>query len=198
MSVQVKDISGKIPRGGKRPVLVPVDFSRHSVAAVLFAAQYAECARAPLLVLHVVHEPRNRPGFYRDPKHSRPGFFRPIDDVARDMLTEFMAGLARHDGFGEPIAQAHTRLVSGLPAQRIQEVALHEGAALIVMGSRGRNALARLAVGSVATEVAKHSPVPVTIVKDNAPPEHNTDSAIAAWRARWSDAPLARPEDPLS
>jgi len=63
------------------------------------------------------------------------------------------------------LATAQKRLVTGLPAARIQEVAVQEDAALIVMGTHGCSGLSRLNVGSVATDVAQHSCVPVTIVK---------------------------------
>jgi len=165
MPGQITDISKREPLSERRPILVPVDFSSCSEAALLFAAHFAGCAQAPLLVLHVVHEPGNEPGFYQRARHSSAALIRPLEDVARDMLADFMAELGRHDSVREALGSARTRLVSGLPAQRIQEVALREDAALIVMGSHGRSALSRLAVGSVAAEVAQHSPVPVTVVK---------------------------------
>jgi nucleotide-binding universal stress UspA family protein len=166
MSRLVNDISGHEHSEQSRPILVPVDFYSCSEAALLFAAHLSRCAQAPLLILHVVHEAGNEPGFYRSGRHPGSALMRPLEDIARDMLSDFVAELSRqHDSAREALAFARTRLVSGLPARRIQEVALHEDAALIVMGSHGRTALSRLAVGSVAAEVAQHSPVPVTVVK---------------------------------
>ena len=57
------------------------------------------------------------------------------------------------------------RRTSGLPANRILEVAADEDAQLIVMGSKGRTGLKNLLIGSKSERVAKLSPVPVTIVK---------------------------------
>ena len=49
----------------KRDVLlVAVDFTRFSKEALLFAANLAECIEAKLLVLHVIHDPAEAPGFY--------------------------------------------------------------------------------------------------------------------------------------
>jgi len=169
MTVQVTDISNHQPQPERRPILVPVDFSSCSEAALLFAAHFASCARAPLLVLHVVHERGCEPGFYRRREVSGSHLTRPMEDVARDMLADFIDELGRHDSAREALANVRTQLISGLPAQRIQEVAQREDAALIVMGSHGRTAWSRLAVGSVAAEVAQHSPVPVTIVKGPGP-----------------------------
>ena len=46
------------------PILVPVDFSPHSTAALLQAARLAECTGQRLLVLHVIHDPAEMPGYY--------------------------------------------------------------------------------------------------------------------------------------
>ncbi len=186
MPGQITDISKGEPLSERRPILVPVDFSSCSEAALLFAAHFAGCAQAPLLVLHVVHEPGNEPGFYQRARHSHAALIRPLEDVARDMLADFIAELGRHDSVREALASARTRLVSGLPAQRIQEVALREDAALIVMGSHGRSALSRLAVGSVAAEVAQHSPVPVTVVKGVAAQGGQLPVEVMGSREWWN------------
>jgi nucleotide-binding universal stress UspA family protein len=192
MPGQVTDISQQTPSSQRRPILVPVDFSSSSEAALLFAAHFAGCAQAPLLVLHVVHEPRQDPGFYRRAAaagHS--GLMRPLEDVARDMLVDFMAELERHESIRGALAGAGTRLVTGLPARRIQEVALHEDAALIVMGSHGRTGLSRLTVGSVAAEVARHSPVPVTVVKGPGAQPSRLPAEVIGSREWWTRrAPL--------
>ncbi len=185
MPGQVTDISQQTPSSERRAILVPVDFSSCSEAALLFAAHFAGCARAPLLVLHVVHEPRQDPGFYRrGPRGST--LMRPLEDVAHDMLADFMAEVGRHDSAREALAGAGTRLVSGLPARRIQEVALHEDAALIVVGSHGRTGLSRLTVGSVAAEVAQHSPVPVTVVKGPGPQPGQLPVEVIGSREWWT------------
>ena len=48
----------------KQPILVPVDFSPHAEAALVHAANLAECLQRPLVVLHVVHDPGEMPGYY--------------------------------------------------------------------------------------------------------------------------------------
>ena len=53
----------KTKKGGQ-PILVPVDFSRHSEAALLKACELAECSGNPILVLHVIHDPAEMPGYY--------------------------------------------------------------------------------------------------------------------------------------
>lgn len=52
----------------------------------------------------------------------------------------------------------------GHTAEAICDYAAQHHVDLIVIGSRGRSAFARLLLGSVSTQVAHHSPCPVTIV----------------------------------
>jgi nucleotide-binding universal stress UspA family protein len=187
MSGQVTDISKHKPPLEHRPILVPVDFSSCSEAALLFAAQLAGSSQTPLLVLHVVHEPANEPGFYRRARRPETVLTRPMEDIARDMLNDFITGLDAEDSAREALVSAGTRLVSGLPARRIQEVALDEDAALIVMGSHGRNnAFSLLTGGSVAAEVARHSQIPVTVVKSPSPQRRRLRDKIIGSREWWT------------
>lgn len=52
----------------------------------------------------------------------------------------------------------------GHTAEAICDYASEQAFDLIVIGSRGRSAFSRLLLGSVSTQVAHHSPCPVTIV----------------------------------
>ena len=45
-------------------ILVPVDFSPHSQSALVFACDLAERIKASLVILHVVHDPGEAPGYY--------------------------------------------------------------------------------------------------------------------------------------
>ncbi len=57
-----------------RSILVPVDFSPDSLAALKTGLILAHKLASPLTVLHVVHDPSNRPGFY----HSRNAGFTAV------------------------------------------------------------------------------------------------------------------------
>ena len=150
-----------------KPILVAVDFSSHSEAALVWAADAARCFAAPLIVLHVVHDPASAPGYYVQPDEA--GDDAPLrvqQDVAQDMLDQFIReAAARRPDLIDPGA-LRTRLVVGLPANRILEVAEQEGARLIVVGSQGRTGLSHVLLGSKAARVAQLSHVPVTIVRE--------------------------------
>ena len=60
---------------------------------------------------------------------------------------------------------AEAFLLHGRPAEEIVRVAEDGRADLLVIGSRGLNALQELAIGSVSHKVIKHATCPVLVVK---------------------------------
>lgn len=144
-------------------ILVPVDFSPHSEAALLLAHQYARCFDAKVLVLHVVHDPGEEPGYYA--KSFKKKRMARMEDSAMDMLNEFLDKLAKSNKVLEGLKNIEPLLIKGLPTTRILEVAEKRNAFMIVMGSTGRTGLKHLLLGSVAERVVQLSPVPVIVAK---------------------------------
>ncbi len=144
------------------PILVAVDFSEDSVHALIWAARQAELEGAPLIILHVVHDPAASPGFYRKPDEV---WLRPLADVAREMMDDFLTSARTENPTLQALRSADVRFVSGLPGGRICEVASDAGARLVVVGSRGRTGLQSILLGSVAQRVAQICAAPVVIVK---------------------------------
>ena len=154
-----------IEQGGTKaagPVLVAVDLSRDSRAALLWAGRQAPNPEAPVKVLHVLHDPAEAPGKYIG-KGSDSGF--PMMERAEEMLAEFMSGLRENHPELKRIVEAETKVVAGLPAQTIVGEAMKLGASLIVVGSRGQSGLACMIYGSISQKVTQLSPIPVTVVK---------------------------------
>ncbi len=145
------------------PLLVPVDFSPHSAAALTWAARLSERIDAPLRVLHVVHDPESDPGYYSR-STSREELQR-IEDSAGEMMTDFLKQVADANPDLEPLQALEPILVPGIPVTRILEVASRLNAGMIILGSHGRTGLPHLMLGSKAERVAHFSPIPVTIVK---------------------------------
>lgn len=146
-------------------ILVPVDFSPHSEAALLLACALAKCFDAVPLVLHVVHDPGETPGYYKQTVKKK--YLHRIEDSARDMLNDFLARLAKSHREVKGLAKVESILVRGLPSNRILEVAKKRNVSMIVMGSKGRTGIKHLLVGSVAERVVQFSHVPVTVTKLN-------------------------------
>ena len=143
------------------PILVAVDFSRDSEAALVWACDYAGRIGAKVLVLHVVHDPVETPGSYR---RSEADALRPMEEVATEMLNKFIQRIGEAQPEVEPDAIS-TQLVVGIPETRILEVADKTGARMVVMGSKGRTGLPHLLLGSRAERVVQRAAIPVTIVK---------------------------------
>ncbi len=153
----------KLP--GERPILVPIDFSPSSEAVLRWAADAAGRYLAPLLVLHVVHDLAAAPGYY----HSKKGRLRRLEETAADMMKDFLKGFRKAHPKLEAGCRIETLLVTGLPVNRILEVAEQSRAHHIVIGSQGRTGLPHLLLGSKAERVAQLAPIPVTIVKAEKP-----------------------------
>ncbi len=149
-------------RSGAAPVLVAVEFSNGSEAALRWACGYAKAVGAPLEVLHVIHDPADSPGTYK-PDDGDP--LEPIADVATRRLVAFMDRVGRQDPQLSGLGAAKPLCVEGLPAPKILEVARARGARLLVLGGRRRNGLGRLVHGSATARIARDAELPVTIVK---------------------------------
>lgn len=148
------------------PILVPVDFSSHSTAALLEAARLAGCTGQRLLVLHVIHDPAEMPGYYS--KVTKKKKIVRIEDLAREAFDDYLRRVREAHPDSKPLASCEEMLVVGLPLTRILEVIKRSGATMVVMGSQGRTGLDHLMLGSKAEQVVRLSPVPVLIVKSAA------------------------------
>jgi len=148
----------------KNLLLVAVDFTHFSEEALLFAANLAECMDAKLLVLHVIHDPAEAPGFYA-PKGKKKKYLSSMEDAANEMMEEFMKKMREAHPNLAPLIRANQLLVIGTPVTRIIEIAKKKKAKMIFVGSQGRTGLTHLLVGSKAERVVQLSPIPVVVVK---------------------------------
>ena len=148
----------------KNTLLVAVDFTSFSGKALVFASELAEKLKADLLVLHVIHDPAEAPGFYAH-KGKKKKFLRSMEEAAEEMMEEFLAKMRKDHPDQLPIKKAVPLLVVGTPVTRILEIAEKEQAKMIIIGSHGRTGLSHLLVGSKAERVVQLSPIPVTVVK---------------------------------
>ena len=145
-----------------QPILVAIDFSADSESALLWACNYTKYTHAPLIILHIVHNPADAPGFYRNKEDD---WAEPMVAVANRMAKDFMENMIEKHPDLSLLQDARLEFVAGLPPGRIVEFADKEQAQIIVMGSCGRSGLSHILLGSVAERVAQISKVPVVIVK---------------------------------
>ena len=154
-------------RDGDRLILVPVDFSAHSRAALLHVCELASALPAAIMVLHVVHDPGEMPGYYSKLiKKKRVGR---IQDTAAQAFKEFVEDVIESRGGPPSLLQAEHVMVVGLPVTRILEVIDTVDPFLVVMGSQGRTGLKHMLIGSKASQIVQLCPVPITVVKAKKP-----------------------------
>lgn len=142
-------------------VLVPVDFSDCSRAALDYALFLVEKFGASLYVLHAWHLPG----------HLRPDLTVWAGDVSGSLAdhaqTEARAEMEKFlNETGLKTRQGVTyEVTSGVPATVITEAAAVRKCDLIVMGTHGRTGLSHLLLGSVAENVVRHAKCPVLTVR---------------------------------
>ena len=144
-------------------VVVGVDGSPHSDAAVEWAADYAVAHHAPLCLVHGAGDlGDNLIPFKVDAREMQAKASRPLTDRARQLVAERAPELTVT--VEAPFADARHALVE------------LRGAAMVVVGTRGRGPLASRLLGSVSQAVVTHAPCPVTVVR---PSEGAGDTQLA-------------------
>lgn len=135
-----------------KKILLPVDFSPCSSAALSYALILGERFASDIDVLHVWEPPRDT----IDRDLATLGIFEASETGQRmkDWLQRMEEGRHR---------QTRARLASGDPASRIVEIARDFD--LIVMGTHGRQGVQRLLYGSVTQAVVSRAPCPVLVVR---------------------------------
>jgi nucleotide-binding universal stress UspA family protein len=139
-------------------ILVGVDGSPESLQAALLAANLAHETHRDLELAHVLPDVAPQPpeAFSAELAVWR----RDIAEKGNQLLHEVEERIARPD------TEAHTVLVeSSRPAEALAELAKEPNIDLIVVGHRGRSAMMRALLGSVADRLVQISPKPVLVVR---------------------------------
>lgn len=139
--------------GHIQKILVPMDGSAPSIAALSQAVALAEDLGARIDVLHVNAPDRFELG---SSTAVAAGADAKGDREMEVAITEAKNRLG--DRFGR-------RTESGEPVRKILEIASAEGTDLIVMGTHGRTGRLQTLFGSVAENIVRSSPCPVLIVR---------------------------------
>ncbi|WP_311171658.1 universal stress protein [Halobellus ordinarius] len=136
-------------------VLVPVDGSPQSLSAIEFVS--GEWADAQVTLLHVINPveagysagvlPSGSEEWYQEAKVE-------ADEILREARERL-----------DVDSEVTTDTEVGGPAATIVEAAETRDVDHVVIGSHGRSGVSRLVLGSVAEDVVRHSPVPVTVFR---------------------------------
>lgn len=144
MAVEIKPIKN---------VLVPIDFSECSQAALRYALRIVEPCQARLHLLFVDDDPlliqSTTDQSFRDTRHA-------------EMSKQFSGLLTEQDLERFRVLQV---IRAGTAYYEIEKYAAEESVDMIVIGNVGRTALANALLGSVATHVIREAPCAVLSVK---------------------------------
>jgi nucleotide-binding universal stress UspA family protein len=134
------------------PVVAGYDGSAHSLRAAHYGAALAAALGRELLLLHITGEEG----------------VRADEALVRDLHAAGTRGLG--DDPGRPRLDLNVRLKveDGEPVETLAVVAAEESAALVVTGTRGRNALSAALLGSVSAGLVRAARRPVALVPASA------------------------------
>lgn len=144
-------------------IIVGVDGSPASDAAIRWAAQHAVLHRLPLTVVHVIN-----PAVTAWPHGALPdGVFVWQENEARRVLTDALRLVQETAGHDSPVLVDREMYSSATVPTFLD---LSKDAVLMVVGNRGRGALVRGLLGSVSSSLVRLAHCPVAVIRDEQAP----------------------------
>ncbi len=141
-------------------VLVGVDGSVSSRVAVDWGARYAKLHNQPLRLVNII----SSPVMMAWPEAPLPdGYLQWQEEQSRDLLDAAVATAAE----AVTGVEVTTEILSGPTVATMIELTREAG--IVVVGCRGRGALARGLLGSVSSTLVRHAHCPVAVVHDEDP-----------------------------
>ena len=140
-----------------KKLLVPVDFSKVTEAALRTAAALAGPLQAELILLHIAAPDPEFVGYETGPASVRQA-------VAHQLAAEHKRLQDLQHGLESKALRVTALLIQGYTVEKILAEAERLPADLIVMGSHGHGGLHHLLMGSVAEGVVRKAPCPVVLV----------------------------------
>ncbi|MGI9125933.1 MAG: universal stress protein [Mycobacterium sp.] len=144
------------------PVIVGVDGSSASKVAVDWAARDAALRGVSLKLVHVLTPPTVM-AFPEVPMP--PGYLQWQEEQGRELLEKALATVK--DAIKGAPVEVTTEMVTGPSVPVLADLSTE--AQMVVVGCRGRGALARGLLGSISTGLVHHAKCPVAIIHDEDP-----------------------------
>lgn len=151
---------GMTVAGPGHPVVVGIDGSPASQAALHFAAEAAARVAAPLTVLTAWHSGLS--DRWGDDYRSAINPVGPPEQAARQAAEQIAHTAVTAAQNSHPRIEVESRVVSGRPAHLLAEAS--PGAGLLVVGARGRGGFTSLLLGSVSHTVIHSAACPVAVI----------------------------------
>ncbi len=154
-------------------ILVPLDGSPRAERALPVAARIARRSGSTIVLLRVAAIPAEyAPAMYASALSATPFYAQELLEAELAKARYYLADVAQSEQLAG--IRTETAVLSGAAAPAILAVAGGDHGQLvdlIVLCSHGRSGFTRWALGSVAQKVARHSPVPVLVLREGSP-EH--------------------------
>jgi nucleotide-binding universal stress UspA family protein len=143
-------------------IIAATDFSPAAANAARSAARLARKLGDSLLLVRVIEPPVDVYPEVRVPESG--AFEAALRRSNQALMDQEVAALAAE---GVPV---EGQVLHGSPTGELLTLAVHEGARLIVMGTRGHSALGRLVLGSVVERTVRAASCPVLVVPPDVTP----------------------------
>lgn len=141
-------------------ILVPLDGSTRAERAIPVAARIARATGGSIVLLQATNFPIDYgPDFARNPSYAQTTLDNELANAK-----EYLISVAHADDLAGIMTD--TEAVIGTPADAILTYAQVSNIDLIVICSHGETGFKRWALGSVAQKVARHSSLPVLILRE--------------------------------
>lgn len=141
-----------------KTILVPVDFSDNSLAALRYSIRFAARFGAALRIIHVIEPPTFMSNIQNVP------LVLSNEQVAAQTHKELDSLVASH----VPDSITSSKVVrTGVPYDEIVSEARQTGVDLIIIATHGYSGLKHAVMGSTAERVVRHAPCPVLVVRES-------------------------------
>jgi nucleotide-binding universal stress UspA family protein len=147
-------------------ILVPLDGSLLAESALAVAARVAQTSDGSIVLLRVIGVPTTyTPYIYGPDMAQSPSLAQELLDTEQENAEKYLAEIARLDILAG--IKVEPTVIPGSAGMAILDTAKEEQVDLIVMSSHGETGFKRLALGSVAQYVSRHSPAPVLVLQED-------------------------------
>ena len=142
-----------------KKILVPTDFSKNALKAVLYAAEIAKRYNATIYLLHILEAITGR-------IHQPYDLHEKLEEEIVSNRENELATLQKSIAISYPDVKIQKEVIKGTVTNSIAEFAGNNEIDLIVMGTKGATGLRELLMGSVATATIDSTKIPVLAIPD--------------------------------
>jgi nucleotide-binding universal stress UspA family protein len=142
---------------GYQRILLPIDFTQHCARTAQHATWIAQQSGGSVHLAHVIENPLDP--VYGPDEVQHWVVVEHANEKARAMLEDTATRCLPAD------LRRELHVLSGVPSEKLVELAEAIGADLIVMSTHGTSSIAHLLIGDIADKVARHARCPVLLVR---------------------------------